>query len=292
MLAHLLKYDSVHRRLEQQISVEQGWIRVGQRKFQVLSEKDPSKLPWKELGIDVVVESTGRFRKRGDAEKHLQAGARKVIITAPAKSPDVLTVVPGVNDAQYEKDKHHVISLASCTTNSLAPPVKVLNQKFGIERGFMTTIHAYTTDQRILDFPHTDWRRARAAALSIIPTTTGAAKATTLVIPELKGRLDGSAMRVPIPDGSLTDFTALLKKEASKEEINEEFKRASLHELKGIMEYTEEPLVSQDVIGNPHSAIIDGLSTNAIGNLAKIFSWYDNEYGYACRVAELIEKLF
>jgi len=291
MLAHLLKYDSVHGKLNQQISVEKNWVRVGQRKFQVFSEKDPASLPWSDLGIDVVVESTGRFRTGEDAKKHIQAGAKKVIISAPAKSPDVLTIVLGVNDEEYQKNKHDVVSLASCTTNSLAPPLKVLNDKFGIEKGFMTTVHAYTSDQNLQDFPHTDWRRARSAALSIIPTTTGAAKTAGLVIPELKGKIDGVAMRVPTADGSLTDFTALLKREATKEELNGELKRASQHELEGIMEFSEEPLVSQDIIDNPHSAIIDGLSTNSIGNLAKVFSWYDNEYGYACRVVDSIQKL-
>jgi glyceraldehyde 3-phosphate dehydrogenase len=291
MLAHLLKYDSVHGKLNQQISAEKNWVRVGQRKFQVFSEKDPASLPWSDLGIDVVVESTGRFRTREDAKKHIQAGAKKVIISAPAKSPDVLTIVLGVNDEEYQKNKHDVVSLASCTTNSLAPPLKVLNDKFGIENGFMTTVHAYTSDQNLQDFPHTDWRRARSAALSIIPTTTGAAKATGLVIPELKGKIDGVALRVPTADGSLTDFTALLKRETTKEELNGELKRASQHELEGIMEFSEEPLVSQDIIDNPHSAIIDGLSTNSIGNLAKVFSWYDNEYGYACRVVDSIPKL-
>lgn len=291
MLAHLLKYDSVHGKLNQQISVEKNWVRMEQRKFQVFSEKDPASLPWSDLGIDVVVESTGRFRTREDAKKHIQAGAKKVIISAPAKSPDVLTIVLGVNDEEYQKNKHDVVSLASCTTNSLAPPLKVLNDKFGIENGFMTTVHAYTSDQNLQDFPHTDWRRARSAALSIIPTTTGAAKATGLVIPELKGKIDGVALRVPTADGSLTDFTALLKRETTKEELNGELKRASQHELEGIMEFSEEPLVSQDIIDNPHSAIIDGLSTNSIGNLAKVFSWYDNEYGYACRVVDSIPKL-
>lgn len=291
MLAHLLKYDSIHGKLNQQISVEKNWVRMGQRKFQVFSERDPASLPWSDLGIDVVVESTGRFRTREDAKKHIQAGAKKVIISAPAKSPDVLTIVLGVNDEEYQKNKHDVVSLASCTTNSLAPPLKVLNDKFGIENGFMTTVHAYTSDQNLQDFPHTDWRRARSAALSIIPTTTGAAKATGLVIPELKGKIDGVALRVPTADGSLTDFTALLKRETTKEELNGELKRASQHELEGIMEFSEEPLVSQDIIDNPHSAIIDGLSTNSIGNLAKVFSWYDNEYGYACRVVDSIPKL-
>jgi glyceraldehyde-3-phosphate dehydrogenase type I len=295
MLAHLLKYDSVYGKLEQRIEVGENWIKVDGRKFQVFAQKDPALLPWKDLGIDVVLESTGRFRKREDAEKHLKAGAKKAIISAPAKSPDVFTVVLGVNDDQYDPKKHDIISNASCTTNSFAPIVKVLNDEFGIERGLMTTIHSYTTDQRILDFPHKDWRRARAAALSIVPTTTGAAKAINLIIPELKGKLDAVAMRVPTPDASLTDFTALLAKEVTKEQVNEAFRCSAEHHLKGILEYTEEPLVSHDIIGNPASAIVDGLLTKVAagrGKLVKVFSWYDNEYGYACRCVDLIQKLF
>jgi glyceraldehyde 3-phosphate dehydrogenase len=258
------------------------------------SQVKPSKLPWDKQNIDVVVESTGIFRDRDGATQHLEAGAKKVIITAPAKEPDV-TVVLGVNEHTYDAEKHHIISNASCTTNSLAPPVKVLHENFGIEQGFMTTIHSYTGDQRILDFPHKDLRRARAAAVSIIPTTTGAAKAVTLVMPELKGKLDGMAVRVPTPDGSLTDFTCVLNKEVSVEEINNAFKSAADTYLRGIMQYSEEPLVSVDIVGNPHSAIIDGLSTKVNGergNLAKILSWYDNEWGYSCRVVDLINYIF
>jgi glyceraldehyde 3-phosphate dehydrogenase len=258
------------------------------------SQVNPSKLPWKEQNIDVVVESTGIFRTREGASQHLDAGAKKVIISAPAKDPDI-TVVLGVNEHTYDADKHHIISNASCTTNSLAPPVKVLHENFGIEQGFMTTVHSYTGDQRILDFPHKDLRRARAAAVSIIPTTTGAAKAIGMVLPELNGKLDGMAIRVPTPDGSLTDLTCILKRNVKAEEVNNAMKRASENSLKGIMDYTEEPLVSTDVIGNPHSAIIDGLSTKVNGgqgNLLKILSWYDNEWGYSCRLVDLINYIF
>jgi glyceraldehyde 3-phosphate dehydrogenase len=289
MLAHLLKYDSVHGRVKEEVISDGGKIKVGRHEFRVVSEKDPAKLPWKELGVDVVIESTGRFTSREEASKHLLAGAKKVILSAPAKTPDVLTVVLGVNSKDYDKKKHDIVSLASCTTNSLAPPLKVLSEKFGVERGFMTTVHAYTNDQSLLDFPHKDWRRARAAAVSIIPTTTGAAKATGLVIPELKGKIDGVAMRVPVPDGSITDLTAVVKKECTKEEVNAELRSAAQKELRGIMEYSDKPLVSQDILGNPHSAIIDGLSTNTIGNLVKLFSWYDNEFGYSCRIIDFLK---
>jgi len=240
------------------------------------------------------LESTGIFRNREGASKHLQAGAEKVIISAPAKNPD-FTVVLGVNHEQYDKEKHKIISNASCTTNSLAPPVKVIHDAFGINKGIMTTIHSYTGDQRILDFPHKDFRRARAAATSIIPTTTGAAKAVTLVIPDLAGKLDGMAVRVPTPDGSLTDFTCNLQQDVTADEVNRALKDASQHQLKGIMQYTEDPLVSVDIIGNSHSAIIDGLSTKVIGergNLLKILSWYDNEWGYSCRLVDLINYLY
>ena len=241
----------------------------------------------------MVIESTGVFRTREGASKHLEAGAKKVVISAPAKDPDI-TIVLGVNEHLYDVDKHNIISNASCTTNSLAPPVKILNDKFGIEKGFMTTIHSYTGDQRILDFPHKDLRRARAASVSIIPTTTGAAKAVSLVIPEMKGKIDGLAVRVPTPDGSLTDFTCILKEDVTKDDINRALKEAAHNKLKGIMEYSEEPLVSVDIIGNPHSAIIDGLSTAVVGgsgNLAKIFSWYDNEWGYSCRIVDLVNYM-
>ncbi len=293
-LAHLLKYDSIYGRFQGTIEAKEDGIVVNDRFIKFLSEVKPAKLPWNNLGIDVVIESTGIFRDRDGASQHLEAGAKKVIISAPAKDPDI-TIVLGVNERLYDPDRHNIISNASCTTNSLAPPVKVLNDTFGIEQGFMTTIHSYTGDQRILDFPHKDLRRARAAAVSIIPTTTGAAKAVTLVIPELKGKIDGMAVRVPTPDGSLTDFTCWLKKETTTEEVNNAFKDASENSLRGILEYTEEPLVSADIVGNPHSAIIDGLSTKINGergNLLKILSWYDNEWGYSCRIVDLINYIY
>ena len=294
ILAHLLKYDSIYGKFDSTIQVKKDGLDVNDQHIKFFSEVNPSKLPWSKLNIDVVVESTGIFRARDGASKHLEAGAKKVLISAPAKDPDI-TIVLGVNEHLYDADKHKIISNASCTTNSLAPPVKVIQDTFGIEQGFMTTIHSYTGDQRILDFPHKDLRRARAAAVSIIPTTTGAAKAVTLVIPELKGKLDGMAVRVPTPDGSLTDLTCVLKKQVTKDNINSVLQKAAKNHLRGIMQYTEEPLVSTDIIGNPHSAIIDGLSTNVIGdqgNLVKILSWYDNEWGYSCRLVDLINYMF
>ena len=294
ILSHLLKYDSIYGKFDGDVINKNNGIEVNGRHIQFFSQVNPSKLPWNKMGIDVAIESTGIFRTREGASKHLEAGAKKVVITAPAKEPDI-TVVLGVNEHLYDADKHNIISNASCTTNSLAPPVKILNDKFGFEQGFMTTIHSYTGYQRILDFPHKDFRRARAASVSIIPTTTGAAKAVSLVIPELKGKIDGLAVRVPTPDGSLTDLTCLLKKNVTKDEINSEFKKAAEGNLMGILQYSEEPLVSVDIIGNPHSAIIDGLSTNVIGdsgNLVKIFSWYDNEWGYSCRIIDLINYMF
>jgi glyceraldehyde 3-phosphate dehydrogenase len=293
-LAHLLKYDSIYGKFHGDINQKEDGIEINDKFIKFISNVNPLKLPWNRYDIDIVIESTGIFRNREDAEKHIKSGAKKVIISAPAKNPD-LTIVLGVNEEDYDKEKHHIISNASCTTNSLAPPVKVINDEFGIDKGIMTTIHSYTGDQRILDFPHKDLRRARAAATSIIPTTTGAAKAVSLVIPELKGRLDGMAVRVPTPDGSLTDLTCILKKEVTVNEINELLKNAANSKLKGIMEYTEEPLVSVDIIGNPHSSIIDGLSTKVIGekgNLVKILSWYDNEWGYSCRLVDLINYLY
>jgi glyceraldehyde-3-phosphate dehydrogenase type I len=293
VLAHLLKYDSIYGKFDGNVEVKNDGINVNGKSIKFFSQVNPSKLPWKDMDIDTVVESTGIFRTREGASQHLEAGAKKVIISAPAKDPDI-TVVLGVNEHLYDANTHNIISNASCTTNSLAPPVKVLNDTFGIEQGFMNTIHSYTGDQRILDFPHKDLRRARAAAVSIIPTTTGAAKAVTLVIPELKGRLDGMAVRVPTPDGSLTDFTCILKKEVSRDEVNNALRNAAEGTLKGIMQYTEEPLVSVDIVGNPHSAIIDGLSTKVNGergNLLKILSWYDNEWGYSCRIVDLINYI-
>jgi len=293
-LAHLLKYDSIYGKFNGNIEAKDNGIEVNGKWIKFYSQVNPSKLPWKEDNIDVVIESTGIFRNREGASQHIDAGAKKVIISAPAKDPDI-TVVLGVNEHLYDAQNHHIISNASCTTNSLAPPVKVLNDNFGIEQGFMTTIHSYTGDQRILDFPHKDLRRARAAAVSIIPTTTGAAKAVTLVIPELKGKMDGMAVRVPTPDGSLTDFTCILKKDVNVEDVNNAMKNASQSNLKGILEYTEEPIVSTDIVGNPHSAIVDGLSTKVngeTGKLLKILSWYDNEWGYSCRLVDLMNYIF
>jgi len=293
-LAHLFKYDSIYGKYQGTVNVKENDLEIDGRHIQLFSQVNPEKLPWDKLEIDVALESTGVFRARDGASKHLSAGAKKVLISAPAKDPDV-TLVLGVNEQVYDPEKHHIISNASCTTNSLAPPVKVLHDTFGIEKGSMTTIHSYTGDQRILDFPHKDLRRARAAAVSIIPTTTGAAKAVTLVIPELKGKLDGMAVRVPTPDGSVTDFTCILKTEVTREDVNNAFKKASENHLLGIMQYSEEPLVSVDIVGNPHSAIIDGLSTSVIGgkgNLVKFLSWYDNEWGYSCRLVDLINYMF
>jgi glyceraldehyde 3-phosphate dehydrogenase len=293
-LAHLLKYDSIYGKFNGDINIKDGGIDINNKFIKFFSQVNPLKLPWDQYDIDVVIESTGIFRKRDDALKHIKSGAKKVVISAPAIDPDI-TIVLGVNEKSYDKDKHHIISNASCTTNSLAPPVKILNDLFGVEKGIMTTIHSYTGDQRILDFPHKDLRRARAAATSIIPTTTGAAKAVSLVIPELSGKIDGMAVRVPTPDGSLTDFTCILKKNVTVNEINDVLKKAANTNLRGIMEYSEEPLVSVDIIGNPHSSIIDGLSTKVIGekgNFVKILSWYDNEWGYSCRIVDLINYLF
>lgn len=290
-LAHLLKYDSVHGILPD-VKVENDNILVEERKLKVLSERDPSKLPWEDLGVEVVIESTGVFRDREGASKHLTAGAKKVIISAPAKGEDI-TIVMGVNEDKYIPKEHHIISNASCTTNCLAPAAKVLNDVFGIEKGTMTTIHSYTADQRLMDLPHKDLRRARAAALSMIPTTTGAAKAVSLVIPELKGKLNGMAIRVPTPNVSVVDLAVLLKKRVSAEEINQAFKEASQGDLKGILDYTEEPLVSKDFNGNAYSSIIDGLSTMVVDdNLAKIIAWYDNEWGYSCRIIDLIKYIW
>jgi glyceraldehyde 3-phosphate dehydrogenase len=290
-LAHLLKYDSVHGTLNAEVKVDNGTILVNGKAIKVLAERDPAALPWGKLGVDVVVESTGRFTDAPKAAAHITAGAKKVIISAPAKNEDI-TIVMGVNHNKYDAAKHHVISNASCTTNCLAPFAKVLHEKFGIKRGLMTTVHAYTNDQQILDLPHSDLRRARAAGLSIIPTTTGAAKAVALVLPELKGKLNGFAMRVPTPNVSVTDLVVELEKSATAEEINAALKAAAEGELKGIMAYSEEPLVSKDYNGNPHSSIIDALSTMVVeGNMAKVVSWYDNEWGYSNRVVDLIDYM-
>ncbi|TET00917.1 MAG: type I glyceraldehyde-3-phosphate dehydrogenase [Hadesarchaea archaeon] len=286
-VAHLLKYDSVFRKLDVEVTVEDGAIVVGKERLKYLSERDPAKLPWKELGVDLVIESTGVFRDREGASKHLQAGAKKVLISAPAKNPDV-TVVPGVNHKNYDPQKHHIISLASCTTNCLAPMMKVLDEKFKVEKAFMTTAHAYTNDQRLLDLVHKDLRRSRAAALSIIATTTGAAKATGLVLPSVKGKMDGIALRVPIPDVSVVDLVALLKKNTTAEEVNSALKAAAEGELKGILQCVDEPLVSIDFTGNSHSSIVDCAMTNVVGeNLVKVIAWYDNEWGYSCRLVDM-----
>lgn len=292
-LAHLLKYDSVFGVSEMEISAKEGAIVVDGKEIGTLMERDPVNLPWKKLGVDVVVEATGRFRDREGAGKHLSAGAKKVLITAPATKPD-LTIVLGVNQENYDAEGHNIISNASCTTNSLAPVIKVLNDAFGIEKGFMTTIHAYTNDQRILDFYHSDPRRARAAAVSIIPTTTGAARAVGVVLPEMDGKLDGMALRVPVPDGSITDMALILKKDVTADEVNSALRAAAEGELKGILGYTEDPIVSRDIIGNPHSGIIDGLSTKVIGgkgNLVKVLSWYDNEWGFSVRLVDLLKYM-
>ncbi len=289
MLAHLLQYDSVHGTLEEQVSVEGDQLVVGGKKVRVLAERDPANLKWKELGVDIVVESTGRFTNREDAAKHLDAGAKKVIISAPGKNEDI-TIVMGVNEDKYEADKHHVISNASCTTNCLAPFAKVLHEQFGIKRGMMTTVHSYTNDQQILDLPHKDYRRARAAAESIIPTTTGAAKAVSLVLPDLKGKLNGMAMRVPTPNVSVVDLVAELEKDVTADEVNAAFQQAAEGELNGILAYSEKPLVSRDYNGNPASSTIDALSTMVMeNNMVKVLSWYDNEAGYSHRVVDLID---
>ena len=288
-LAHLLKYDSNFGIFEGSINAESDAIYVEGKAMKVLAIKDPAELPWRDLEVDIAIESTGLFTARENASKHLDAGAKKVIISAPAKNPDI-TVVVGVNDHKYDPATHNIISNASCTTNCLSPVAKVVMENFGIVKGLMTTIHSYTNDQRILDFPHKDLRRARAAAVSMIPTTTGAAKAVAEVIPELRGKMDGMAIRVPTPNVSLVDVVFQLDRTASTQELNDALKRSSENELKGVLRYTDEPLVSKDFNGDPHSAIVDGLSTNVIdGNLAKVLSWYDNEWGFSSRVLDLIE---
>ena len=286
-LAHLLRYDSVHGILKAEVKAQEDAIIVNGRKIRVISERDPGKLPWKDLGVDIALECTGIFRDRSQASMHLDAGAKKVIISAPATDPDI-TLVMGVNHEQYDPKKHHIISNASCTTNSLAPICKVLLDRFGIEKGLMTTIHSYTTDQRLLDFPHKDLRRARAAAVSMVPTTTGAAKAVSLVIPELAGKMNGMALRVPTPNVSLTDLVVQLSKPASAQEVNEAFEEASKGSMKGIIEYSIEPLVSSDFNGSTASTVVDALSTMSIGDdMVKVLGWYDNEFGYANRLVDL-----
>lgn len=286
-LAHLLKYDSIHGTFDADVAVDGDNLVVNGKKVKVLAQTDPAKLPWGELGVDIVVESTGRFTVGEKAKAHIAGGAKKVIISAPAKGEDI-TIVMGVNETKYDAAKHNIVSNASCTTNCLAPFTKVLLENFGIESGLMTTVHSYTNDQRILDLPHSDLRRARAAAMSIIPTTTGAAKAVALVLPELKGKMNGFAMRVPTPNVSITDLTVVLSKDTNEKEINEALKKAAEGELKGIMGYNELPLVSKDYNGCPLSSIVDGLSTMMVGpRMAKVVAWYDNEWGYSNRVVDL-----
>ncbi|OMP68247.1 type I glyceraldehyde-3-phosphate dehydrogenase [Domibacillus epiphyticus] len=291
MLAHLLKYDTVHGTLDADVTVEGDTIVVNGERVKVTAERDPAQIPWAANGAEVVVESTGRFTKRADAAKHLEGGAKKVIISAPASDEDI-TVVMGVNEDKYDAANHQVISNASCTTNCLAPFAKVLNEKFGIVRGMMTTVHSYTNDQQILDLPHSDYRRARAAAENMIPTSTGAAKAVSLVLPELKGKLNGMAMRVPTPNVSIVDLVAELKQDVTAEEVNEALKAAAEGDLKGILEYNELPLVSSDYNGSTASSTIDGLSTMVMeGNMVKVLSWYDNENGYSNRVVDLVQYI-
>jgi glyceraldehyde 3-phosphate dehydrogenase len=290
-LAHLLKYDSIHGVLSGEVEAKEKSLYVNGRPIEVLAEKDPKKLPWKQLGVDIVVESTGHFTDRGPASAHLDAGARKVIISAPAKDPD-LTIVLGVNESMYDPAKHAIVSNASCTTNCLAPVAKVLLDGFGIKRGMMTTVHSITNDQRLLDLPHKDLRRARAAGLSMIPTTTGAAKALFLVLPELKGKMDGMAIRVPTPNVSVIDLVVEVERDVTESELNARYRQAAEGPLKGILQYTEEPLVSVDLNDNPHSAIFDATLTKVLqGRMVKVIAWYDNEWGYSCRLRDLIEYI-
>lgn len=291
-LAHLLKYDSVHGIYEADIQAVENGIVVNGKEINITAIKDPAELPWKDLGVDVVIESTGVFTKREDAQKHLQAGAKKVVISAPAKNPDV-TIVLGVNQEMYDPVNHNIISNASCTTNALAPVVKVLQREFGIKHGYMVTTHAYTNDQRILDLPHKDLRRARSAAINIVPTTTGAAKALGEVIPEVKGKLDGTARRVPVADGSLIDLTVVVEKDTTVEEVNDAMRRYAEGDMKGILAYCQDPVVSSDIVGNPASSIFDSLLTQVIGgNLVHVASWYDNEYGYSMRLKDLVQFIY
>ena len=290
-LAHLFKYDSIFGKFQGEIQAKDNTLILADKEIKIVSEKDPAKIPWKELQVDIVLESTGKFNDYKDAVKHINAGAKKVIISAPAKQPDA-TILMGINEKQYDNEKHNVISMASCTTNCLAPVVKVLNDRFGIEKGYMTTCHAYTNDQRLLDLPHKDLRRARAATVSIIPTTTGAAKSIGVVIPELEGKLDGMALRVPVSNGSVADMVLTLKKDVTREEVNNSLKEASETNLKGIMAYTDDPIVSSDIIGEPCSSIVDGLSTMVLGNksnVIKVLSWYDNEWSFVCRLIDLMK---
>ncbi len=285
-LAHLLKYDSVHGVWSGEVGAEGDGITIDDEAFKVFCERDPAMIPWRDLGVDVVVESTGHFTDRTGASKHLEAGAKKVVISAPAKDPD-LTVVMGVNDSEYDSSKHHILSNASCTTNCLAPVAKVLLDNFGIEQAFMTTVHAYTNDQMILDLPHKDLRRARAAAMSIIPTSTGAARAIALVLPELKGKMDGMALRVPVPDGSVVDLVATLGRDVTVDEVNAAVKTAAEGPLSGVLQYTEDPVVSSDIVGNPFSSVFDAQLTMVMGRQVKVVSWYDNEWGFSNRMVDL-----
>ncbi|MBN8695557.1 MAG: type I glyceraldehyde-3-phosphate dehydrogenase [Bacteroidetes bacterium] len=289
-LAHLLKYDSVHRGINAEVSSEEKTIVVNGKKIPVFAEKDPLNLPWKQLGVDIVIESTGFFLDKETAGKHITAGAKKVIISAPPKTNDIKTVVLGIND-EILSGEDTIISNASCTTNCAAPMIKVLDENWGVEDGYITTVHSYTGDQRLHDAPHKDLRRARAAAMSIVPTSTGAAKAITKIFPHLEGKLGGCGMRVPVPDGSLTDITCVLKKETTVEEINAAFKKAAETNLKGILQYTEDPIVSIDIVGNPASCIYDAEFTSVVGNMIKVIGWYDNEYGYSSRLADLVTKI-
>ncbi len=287
-LAHLLKYDSVLGVLDSDIKASDDRISVDGDDLKVISERDPGSLPWKELGAEIVIESTGLFTDRESAEKHLTAGAQKVIVSAPAKGEDI-TIVLGVNDQDYDPAAHHVISNASCTTNCVVPMASVVDRAFGIDRALMTTCHAYTNDQNLLDLPHRDLRRARAAAINIVPASTGAAKATSLAIPKLKGRMDGMAFRVPVPDGSVTDLVCILERDATVDQVNEAFRTAAEGRLEGLLKYTEDPVVSSDVVGDPHSCVFDSALTMAIGNMVKVVGWYDNEWGYSNRLVQLTE---
>src|SRR5262245_6614997 len=290
-MAHLLKHDSVLGTLDVPVEPGDGFIRVGDSRIEFVSEKDPAQLPWDDLGVDVTIESTGLFTKRHDAAKHLEAGAKKVVISAPATDPDI-TLVLGVNDREYDPEKHDIISNASCTTNCVAPLAKVLHEEYGIERGFMTTIHAYTNDQRTLDLPHSDLRRARAAAINLIPTSTGAARAIGVVMPELKGKVDGMSMRAPVPTGSIVDLVVQVSRETSVDDVNELFRsKADTGDLEGIIQYTDEPIVSSDIVHSSYSAIFDSDLTMVNGNLVKVFGWYDNEWGYSCRLTDLVVKI-
>jgi glyceraldehyde 3-phosphate dehydrogenase len=290
-MAHLLKHDSVLGTLDLPVEHGDGFIRAGEHEIRFVSEKDPAQLPWGELGVDVAIESTGLFTDRASAEKHLEAGAKKVVISAPATDPDI-TVVLGVNDRDYDPERHNIISNASCTTNCVAPLAKVLHEAYTVERGFMTTIHAYTNDQRTLDLPHKDLRRARAAAINLIPTSTGAAKAIGLVLPDLKGKVDGMSMRAPVPTGSITDLVVQVSRETSKDAVNELFRSQSdTGDFEGILLYSDEPLVSTDIVHSPYSSIFDSDLTMVNGNLVKVFGWYDNEWGYSCRLVDLVTKI-